>query len=376
MEDVDVAGGSHFWRGRRVLVTGHTGFKGGWLALWLTTLGAEVTGLALDPEPGPSFFACARVGEAVDSVIADIRDLAPVSAVVARTQPEIVFHLAAQALVRESYASPVATFATNVMGTAHVLEAVRTTPGVRAVVIVTSDKCYENREWPWAYREADALGGHDPYSSSKSAAEIVAAAYRRSFFQSTDAPVPIATARAGNVIGGGDFAKDRLIPDLVRAALQGTTVPLRNPAAVRPWQFVLDPLAGYLRLAEALAAQGQAVAEAWNFGPSDSGSHTVGWIATQFAAALASSARPALFEYAPLGSDSLHEANLLRLDTGKARSRLGWQPVLDTQRAIEWTATWYSDFMQSRDMAAATRSQIEAFAQASQPTPAPAGPSL
>ena len=293
---------SAFWHDRRVLVTGHTGFKGAWLSLWLSRLGARVTGLALAPETSPSLFTLAGLAERVDSRLGDIRSRAIVDAVVAESRPEVVFHLAAQALVRRSYADPVATYETNVMGTAHVLEAARRADGLRAVVVVTSDKCYENREWWWPYREDDALGGYDPYSSSKGCAELVTAAWRRSYFGGPASPAGVASARAGNVIGGGDWAEDRLVPDCMRAFGTSTPVVIRRPAAVRPWQHVLEPLAGYLLLAERLA-EGPGFAEAWNFGPSVDDARPVSWVVDRLVRFWGGDAR-----WAHDGSEQPHEA--------------------------------------------------------------------
>jgi len=270
-----------FWSGRRVFLTGHTGFKGGWLALWLGKLGAQVTGYSLEPPTKPSLFELARVAESARSVIADVRDIAKLEQTMAAARPEVVFHLAAQSLVRQSYTDPVGTYATNVVGTANVLDIVRRTRSVKAVVNVTSDKCYENRESASGYRESDRLGGHDPYSNSKACAELVTQAFRDSFFapgNSTGSRVALASARAGNVIGGGDWATDRLLPDFVRAILEKRPVRIRHPEAVRPWQHVLDPLAGYLRLAERLAVEGERWAEGWNFGPEESDARNVRWM--------------------------------------------------------------------------------------------------
>lgn len=275
---------ANFWEGKRVLLTGHTGFKGGWLSLWLQSLGANVTGYALLPPTQPSLYEVARVGDGMYSHIADIRDLDRLVAVMRETRPEIVIHMAAQPLVRYSYVNPVETYATNVMGTVNLLEAVRQVGGVRVVVNVTSDKCYENREWIWGYREHDPMGGYDPYSSSKGCAELVAAAYRNSFFNPEafgTHGVALASVRAGNVIGGGDWAEDRLIPDFMRAIMAGRAVVIRSPHAIRPWQHVLEPLSGYLLLAQHLWTDGPAFAEGWNFGPVDEDAKPVEWIVEQ-----------------------------------------------------------------------------------------------
>lgn len=321
-----------WWHGRRVLITGHTGFKGAWLAAWLQRLGARVAGFALAAER-PSVYELARVGDSTDSTIGDVRDLGSVERAMGAAEPEIVFHLAAQPLVRASYAQPVETYATNVLGTVHVLEAARKARGLRAIVVVTSDKCYENREWMWPYRETDRLGGRDPYANSKACAELVAASYRASFLG--PAGVGVATARAGNVIGGGDFAPDRLVPDVVAACREGRRVRLRNPEAVRPWQHVLDPLHGYLLLAERLSESAAEYAEAWNFGPSEERTLTVGEVAQRVIEAWGSGA------IERDGGPHAHEAQLLRVDASKARARLGWRPLLDVEEAIRWTAEWY-----------------------------------
>jgi CDP-glucose 4,6-dehydratase len=326
---------SAFWSGRKVLVTGHTGFKGGWLSLWLQEAGASVTGFSLGPPSDPSLFEMARVGDGMRSIIGDLRDPAAVEAVLETAQPEVVFHLAAQSLVRRSYASPVETYATNVMGTLHLLEGIRHTPNVRAVVVVTTDKCYENREWPWPYRETDAMGGWDPYSSSKGAAELLCASYRRSFFHE-GGRVALATARAGNVIGGGDYAADRLLPDLVRGALAGSPIVVRNPAAVRPWQHVLDSLSGYMLLARALLEEGQVWAEGWNFGPSEDDGLTVAAVADGFVRGWGKGAAWVLDDGA-----NPHEAQVLRLDSSKARARLGWRPRWNAGDALRRTIDWY-----------------------------------
>lgn len=323
--------------GRRVLLTGHTGFKGGWLALWLQRLGAKVVGVALPPPPGPCFHAATGIDDLVDSRIADIRDQQAFDAAVAGFDAEIVIHMAAQALVRPSYASPVETFATNVVGTAVVLDAARRMPSLRAVIVVTSDKCYENNEWAWGYRENDPMGGSDPYSASKGCAELVAAAYARSFFATPGGP-RLATVRAGNVFGGGDWAIDRLIPDLVRAANSGTALTIRNPSSIRPWQHVLEPLHGYLMLASGLLDDGDRHAGAWNFGPDPEGVVDVGTLARLIRDAWGPGAPRVNFGAA---TDNRHEAQVLRLDITKARTLLGWRPQLDLEASARMTADWY-----------------------------------
>jgi len=347
------------WQGRRVFLTGHTGFKGGWLALWLAKLGAQIRGYALDPAAEPNLFTVAGVGNVLEDVRADLLDRARLEASLQEFAPEVVFHLAAQPLVRRSYADPLGTYATNVMGTAHVLEAVRKASSVRAVVCVTTDKCYENREWVWPYREIDPLGGHDPYSSSKACAEIVSAAYRSSFF-SAERPgkhrILLGTARAGNVIGGGDWSEDRLIPDLIRGFQSGKPVLIRRPKAIRPWQHVLEPLYGYIRLAGELMAGHQEFASAWNFGPSDDDAWPVERIADYLVAAWG--ARAAWVRDSDAG---VHEAGLLRVDASKARAELGWQPRLDIQAALDWTAGWFRAWCNSSDMRRETLKQIEKY---------------
>lgn len=350
-----------FWAGKRVLLTGHTGFKGGWMALWLQSLGAELTGYALPPPTQPSLFDLADVGQGMHSVTGDIRDLAALQATLAACQPEVVFHMAAQPLVRYGYQNPVETYATNVMGTVHLLEAVRQTPGVRAVVNITTDKCYENREWAWGYRENEALGGYDPYSNSKGCAELVSAAYRSSFFHPQDQArhgVALATVRAGNVIGGGDWAADRLLPDILAAFAQGRPATIRNPHAVRPWQHVLEPLRGYLTLAERLVAQGADFAEAWNFGPNEGDARPVDWVATQMATLWGQGAR-----WQTDGGAHPHEAQHLKLDISKARSRLGWHPALPLQDALRLTITWAQQQQAGADMRAITLAQIAHYQQ-------------
>ncbi len=321
-----------FWRGRRVFLTGQTGFKGAWLALWLESLGAEVRGFALPAEPGSLALAAGPAGE---SLHGDIREPAALEAALLPFRPEVVLHLAAQALVRRSYREPVETFATNVMGSIHLLEAVRRCPSVRAVVMVTTDKCYENRERPEPYREDEKLGGHDPYSASKAAMEIAVAAWRASFLATGGAAV--ATARAGNVIGGGDWAEDRLLPDCIRALSAGRSIEVRNPAATRPWQHVLEPLAGYLVLAEALWRDGAGMAEAWNFGPAMQDVQPVGEVVTNVVRLWGEGAA----WHVAAAPGAVHEAGLLAVDAAKAGARLGWYPRLPLAQALAWTVAWY-----------------------------------
>ena len=348
------------WRGCDVFLTGHTGFKGGWLTLWLHALGARVHGYALEPPTTPSLFEAAGLQRLLASECrADLADRAALAAALAQAAPRVVFHLAAQPLVRASYADPLGTLASNVMGTAHLLEAVRGVDSVEAVVVVTTDKVYLNREWVHPYRESDALGGHDPYSASKAAAEMVAASYRASFFATPAARARIATARAGNVIGGGDWAADRLVPDGLQAFAAGQPLRLRYPEAVRPWQHVLEPLAGYLLLAQELLAPGRrdAAARAWNFGPGEGGDATVGMVAQRLAQAWGADARVEITAVA----GQLHEAGLLRLDAAQARSALGWRPRWDLDQAIEATVAWHRAWQQGADLQALGRAQIAAY---------------
>ena len=351
-----------FFEGKRIFITGHTGFKGSWLTLWLRQLGAQVTGYALAPNTQPSLFHLARVEEGIISHIADIRDLPMLQHALQQAQPDIVFHMAAQPLVRESYRNPVETYATNVMGTVHLLEAVRRTPGISAVVNVTTDKCYENREWYWGYREVEPMGGHDPYSSSKGCAELVTAAYRNSFFlPSTLDVVPttaIATARAGNVIGGGDWAEDRLIPDILRAISEGRPVMIRNPLAMRPWQHVLEPLSGYLRLAQRLCEDGPAHAGAWNFGPFDGDARPVHWIAEYMTNAWGGGAR-----WEQDTGDHPHEATYLKLDCSKAHARLGWRPYWQLADALDRIVAWQHAYLSKTDLRQFTLQQIAEYTQ-------------
>ena len=353
---------SQFWRGKRVFITGHTGFMGSWLTLWLNRMGAELWGYALPPPEGPNMFDLTHLKSAIISTIGDVRDQKALTEAMIKAQPEIVFHLAAQPMVRESYRSPVDTFSTNVMGTVNLLEAVRAVPDIRSVVVITSDKCYENREWLWGYREDNPMGGHDPYSASKGAAELVTASYRRSFFNGDgDNQTAVATTRAGNVVGGGDFAPDRLVPDIIRALVSRESVTIRNPNAVRPWQFVLEPLRGYLTLAELLYESGQDYAEGWNFGPTETDAQTV----AQICATLGHSLQ--LYDVGTVeinlekATPATHEAAMLRLDISKARQRLDWIPKMELYTALELTADWYATYMRNGDLRARSEAQIEFF---------------
>jgi len=343
-----------FWEGKHVFITGHTGFKGGWLTLWLQSLGAKVYGYALDPPTDPNFFGTARVQEGmVRNTIADIRDIATLTKAMQEAQPEVVFHLAAQPLVRESYIAPVETYAVNVMGTVNLLEAVRATPGVHAVVNITTDKCYENREWVWGYREGEALGGHDPYSSSKACSELVTAAYRTSFFDT--AGIALASVRAGNVIGGGDWAVDRLLPDFLRALDSGVPLLIRSPNAIRPWQHVLEPLSGYLLLAERLFTEPTAFAEAWNFGPVDQDARPVRWIVERLVRATPNAS------WACDTASQPHEASHLKLDSSKALARLDWWPRWRLATSLDKTLEWHAAWRGGKDMRAVTLTQIAEY---------------
>jgi CDP-glucose 4,6-dehydratase len=352
VEDVGVS--PDFWRGKRVLVTGHTGFKGSWLTLWLLHMGAEVQGLGLGPPTDPSLHALARLGDEVPAHEVDIRDGQRVADAVAAANPEVLFHMAAQPLVRRSLRDPIETFAANVMGTAHVLEAGRHQDDLRVLVNVTSDKCYANREWEWGYRENEAMGGGDPYSASKGCAELVTAAYRKSFLGNGDG-MRLASARAGNVIGGGDWAEDRLIPDLIRGAEAGTAVVVRFPQAVRPWQHVLNPLSGYLMLAEAAWAD-PAFADAFNFGPADEDAQPVGWLVERFL-----SRWPGELEVEFGDSTAPPEAGLLKLDSARARTRLGWRPAWAMDEGLDATIAWYAAHAEGADPRAVTLDQVSAF---------------
>jgi len=353
------------WRNKRVFLTGHTGFKGGWLALWLTKLGATVRGYALDPSTTPNLLSAARIADTIEDLRGDIRDAVALNQAMADFAPEVVFHLAAQPLVRYSYEDPVGTFETNVIGTARVLDAVRRTPTVRAVVSVTTDKCYENKEWAWGYRETDPLGGYDPYSSSKACAEIVSAAFRQSYFHPDMLNQPgghttaIATARAGNVIGGGDWSLDRLIPDLIAGFTRGQPVRIRRPHAIRPWQHVLEPLHGYITLAENLLSPGPEAAKfatAYNFGPSEDDAQPVEWIVEKMTRFWGSGASWVLDP-----DPGVHEAGYLKLDASRARADLHWHPRLRLETALQWLVEWYRAADRNEDLQALTFRQIAAY---------------
>jgi CDP-glucose 4,6-dehydratase len=344
----------NFWQGRKVLVTGHTGFKGSWLSLWLQTLGADLMGFALQPPTKSNLFTLANVADGMHSIIGDVRNFTEIQTAIKKFQPEIVIHMAAQALVRHSYKEPVETYATNVMGTVHLLEAIRQVDSVRTVVNVTTDKCYENKEWHWGYRENDRLGGHDPYSNSKACSELVTSAYRSSYFYARQ--IGLASARAGNVIGGGDWAADRLVPDIIRACMDGRPVSIRNPHSLRPWQHVLEPLQGYLLLAEKLHQTPDVYADSWNFGPEENDVKPVSWIADHIVKLWQNGA-----SWIQDGGADLHEATYLKLDCAKARTLLGWQSQFTLEKALAETVTWYRAYQAQSNMRDSSLAQIKNY---------------
>jgi CDP-glucose 4,6-dehydratase len=347
-----------FWNNKQVLITGHTGFKGSWLSLLLNQLGAEVSGYALNPPTSPSMYELADIDDCIQSYIGDIRDYEYLLEVMQGVKPEIVIHMAAQALVKESYRNPIETYSTNVMGTVHLLEACRHMSSVTTVVNVTTDKCYENREWHWGYRENEPMGGYDPYSSSKGCSELVTSAYRSSYFRETgqSRTIALASARAGNVIGGGDWATDRLIPDFIKAISQHETIKIRSPFAIRPWQHVLEPLSGYLTLAEKLYNDGPAYAGAWNFGPDDKDAKNVEWITKMLCGLWGDSA-----QYEIDKQPHPHEANYLKLDCSKAKAELEWLPRWDIQTALESIVEWNKSFLSGENMRGMTEQQIQKY---------------
>jgi CDP-glucose 4,6-dehydratase len=353
----DKAMDPHFWQEKSVLITGHTGFKGAWLSLWLSSLGARVTGYSLRPPTSPSLFELASVSADMESVIGDIRDFEHLKQTLQSARPEIVFHMAAQALVRRGYRSPIETYHTNVLGTVHLLEAVRHTEGIKAALVVTSDKCYENTEQHDAFKETDALGGRDPYSSSKACAELVTAAYNSSFFTSLhSASTAVASVRAGNVIGGGDWAEDRLLPDLIRAIIAGERVVIRNPHAIRPWQHVLEPLGGYLLLAERLCHDGRQFAGAWNFGPSGNDTKTVEEVVRRVLELWDEGAG-----WVQDASPQPHESGVLRLDCAKALQHLGWKPQWNIDQALAATVAWYKAYASGENVRRVALQQIDSY---------------
>ena len=348
-----------FWKNRTVFLTGHTGFKGSWLSLWLSTLGARVTGYALDPPTQPNLFEQAGIVGMTRSIHGDIRDFPRLKAALAECRPEVVIHMAAQSAVGRGYQDPIETYSSNVMGTVHLFEALRQLGCPCVVVNVTSDKCYENREWVWGYRENEPMGGSDPYSNSKSCAELVTSAYRASFFPEDSVAshgIALASARAGNAIGGGDWTPNQLIPDLVRAFLAGRPCLIRNPLAIRPWQFVLEPLRGYLMLAERLTDCPSRFAGGWNFGPAEADAQPVSSLADELARLWGAGA-----SWVPDSAAHPHEAHLLKLDTSKARACFNWRPVLPLQQALSWIVEWYLAFAAGEDLPALTRNHIEHY---------------
>ena len=349
----------NIYAGRKVLITGHTGFKGSWLCLILNKLGADVYGYALNPPTNPSLFVEAKIDELVTSFIGDIRDYPNLLEVFQKVQPEIVIHMAAQPLVRESYKIPIETYSINVMGTVHLLEACRHTKSIKSIVNVTTDKCYENREWHWGYRENEPMGGYDPYSNSKGCSELVTSSYRNSYFNPAkyaEHGVAVASARAGNVIGGGDWAEDRLIPDFIRAISKGEKVQIRSPFAIRPWQHVLEPLTGYLTLASKLYTEGATYAQAWNFGPDDKDAKNVEWITTNICTLWGEGASFSIDK-----DPQPHEANYLKLDCSKSKAELGWVPKWDIQTTLQSIVNWNKSFFAGENMRLVSESQINQY---------------
>ncbi len=348
-----------FWKGKKVLITGHTGFKGSWLSLWLQSIGTHIVGYSLPPPTKPSLFEVANVADGMCSINGDVRDIEHLKATIVKYQPEIIIHMAAQSLVRYSYIDPIETYTTNVLGTVNVLEAVRQIKGARKVLIITSDKCYKNNEWLWGYRENEPMGGHDPYSSSKGCAEIIISAYRHSYFPVENYDrhnVAIASARAGNVIGGGDWSDDRLIPDIMKAFMENRPVIVRNPNAVRPWQHVLEPLNGYLCLIEKLWANGPGFSSGWNYGPNDDDVCEVSWIVERMVKLWGENAQWDLDK-----DQNPHEANYLKLDCSKAKNILKWSPKLNLPATLEWIIKWYRNYQQNKDMRNYSEAEIRRY---------------
>lgn len=348
-----------FWKGKKVLITGHTGFKGGWLSLWLQRLGANVLGYALHPPTTPSLYEIAQVAEGMESIIGDIRDLEHLKTIIAENKPEIIIHMAAQPLVRHSYKNPLETYTTNVIGTVNVLETIRHSGCVHVAIIVTSDKCYQNNEWMWGYRENEPIGGYDPYSSSKGCAELVTAAYRNSYFPEKDYErhgVAIASVRAGNVIGGGDWSEDRLIPDIMKTFMENRPVIIRNPKAIRPWQHVLEPLNGYLCLIEQLWERGSEFVGAWNFGPYDEDAKPVSWIVERMVSLWGEDSHWEIDK-----GEHPHEAYYLKLDCSKAKNLLGWSPRLNLSTTLDWIVEWYRSYQQNQNMRHLTETEISRY---------------
>jgi len=355
LERIDTMVNQDFWKGKKVFLTGHTGFKGSWLSLWLSSMGALVKGYALEPETAPALFQEAGISDLIDSEIGDIRNFETLSKSLNPFNPDILIHMAAQPLVRLSYKEPVETYATNVMGTVHVMEASRTCSNLKAIVSVTTDKCYENKEWLWGYRENEAMGGHDPYSSSKGCAELVTSAYRSSFFHK-EGDAAVASARSGNVIGGGDWSEDRLIPDILKAFEKSQPVIIRNPLSTRSWQHVLEPLSGYLILAEALYKDGNKFGEAWNFGPNDQDCRPVNWILDKMVKYWEGNSSWELDK-----NNNPHEAGFLKLDCSKAKARLNWEPKWDLDTTISLIVNWHQEWLAGKNIQQQCLKEIEAF---------------